>query len=250
MKNTIVFGAALAAMIAVGAGFAARLGDGASHPGRPSANFMEFKGGRQIEETRKLGSFNAISLPGSGNVRIRIGGEHSVVVRANERVMRQVETDVRGDELVLNVRGPNFGSSVEYEVTVPTLRAIRVSGSGDVVASDTIAGDSLQVSILGSGSVEAKVHVGSLSVNSMGSGDLAFSGDVDAAEVRIHGSGDLDARGLNGRRAEISISGSGDAKVGEFQDLSANVMGSGDVEYQGNPRLTTHTPGSGEVTRR
>lgn len=251
MKNVIVFGAALAAMIVVGAGFASRIGDGTSRPGRFPSGFVDFKGGGQrIEETRKPGSFSAISLPGSGNVRVRIGGEHSVVVRASERVMRQVETDVRGDELVLNVRGPNFGSSVEYEVTVPTLRAIRVSGSGDLVASDTIAGDSLQVSILGSGSVEANVHVGSLSVNSMGSGDLAFSGDVDAVEIKVHGSGDLAASDLDGRRAVISIAGSGDVDIGEFQELNANVMGSGDVEYEGDPRLTVHTPGSGEVTRR
>ena len=250
MKNVIVFGAALAAMIAVGAGFASRVGDGSSHPVRPPAPFMDYKGGARIEETRKLGTFNAISLPGSGNVRVLIGAEPSVLVRASERVMDHVETEVRGDELVLNMRGPDFGSSVEYEVTVPSLRSIRVSGSGDIVSSDTIAGDSLQVSILGSGSVEAKLDVDSLSVNSMGSGDLAFSGNADSVEIRIHGSGDLDARDLDGERAEISISGSGDAKVGEFQELNAKVMGSGDVEYEGDPRLTAHTPGSGEVTRR
>ncbi len=125
MKNVFIFGAALAAMIVVGAGFASRVGDGRS--GRPPVSFVDFKGGgKQIEETRKLGPFHAISLPGSGKVRVRIGADPSVVVRASERVMRQVETDVRGDELVLNVRGPNFGPSVEYEVTVPSLRALRV----------------------------------------------------------------------------------------------------------------------------
>ena len=251
MKNMIVFGAALAAMIAVGAGFASRIGDGTSRPGRFPSSFVDFKGGGQrIEETRKPGSFSAISLPGSGKVRIRIGAEPSVLVRASERVMGQVETVVRGDELVLNVRGPNFGPSVEYEVTVPSIRAIRLSGSGDIIASDTLVGDALEINVLGSGSVEAILDVDSLAVNSMGSGDLSFSGMADAVAIKIHGSGDLDARDLDGSRAVISIVGSGDADLGEYQELNANVMGSGDVEYEGDPRLTVHTPGSGEVTRR
>jgi hypothetical protein len=164
--------------------------------------------------------------------------------------MDRVETVVRGDELVLSAHGPQFGSSVEYEVTVPSLRALRISGSGDIVSADTLTGPALDIAIMGSGSVEAALDVDSLSVNSSGSGDMKLSGNADKTEIKIHGSGDLDASDLDGVSADISVIGSGDAELGEFQELNANVIGSGDVEYDGNPRVTAHTPGSGDVSRR
>jgi hypothetical protein len=254
MKNVIIFGLALAAFVAVGAGFAARIGGGTAGDRsvgdrRPSISRL-VEGVGRTEAVRKLGSFSSISLPGSGTVRVRIGAEPSVTVRADGRTIDRVETAVHGDELVLSVRGPQFGSSVEYEVTATSLQSVRISGSGDVIVQDTISGKDLNVNIAGSGSFSGTVDTDSLSVDIRGSGDVKLGGTTDKANFEIFGSGDLDAGNLGGGTATVSVMGSGDTNLGVFEELNARVMGSGDVEYEGNPRLSASTPGSGDVTRR
>jgi hypothetical protein len=254
MKNVIIFGIALSAFVAVGALFATRIGDttaGGRSGGdrRPPYSRITESAGR-TETVRKLGSFNSISLPSSGTVRVHIGAEPSVTVRADGRTIERVETAIHGDELVLSVRGPNFGSAVEYEVTTPSLQAVRISGSGDIIFQDTISGKNMSVDIAGSGSFTGTVDTDSLSVDIKGSGDVKIGGTAEKADFKIFGSGDLDAGDLGGGSATVAVMGSGDTNLGVFEDLNARVMGSGDVEYQGTPRVSATTPGSGEVTRR
>lgn len=254
MKNVIIFGIALAAFVAVGAGFAARIGGGTAGDRSvgdhrpPFSRIMESAG--RTETVRKLASFDSISLPSSGTVRVHVGAEPSVTVRADGRTIERVETAIHGSELVLTVRGPTFGSSVEYEVTAPSLQAVRISGSGDIIFQDTVTGKNMSVDIAGSGSFTGTVDTDSLSVDIKGSGDVKIGGTADKADFKIFGSGDLDAGGLGGGSATVAVMGSGDTNLGVFQELNARVMGSGDVEYEGNPLLSATTPGSGDVTRR
>ena len=47
--------------------------------------------------------------------------------------------------------------------------------------------------------------------------------------------------------ADISISGSGSAKVWVTQLLIVHISGSGSVDYRGNPRIVPKISGSGSV---
>ena len=48
-------------------------------------------------------------------------------------------------------------------------------------------------------------------------------------------------------KADVTISGSGDAEVTVSDDLDVKITGSGDVYYKGNPDLDVNITGSGEV---
>jgi hypothetical protein len=72
---------------------------------------------------------------------------------------------------------------------VPSLEAIEINGSGDVTS--TVVGETLTMSISGSG--DAELHVtGTLQVDISGSGSVTHRGGAEV-DADISGSGDVEA---------------------------------------------------------
>ena len=74
----------------------------------------------------------------------------------------------------------------------------------------------------------------SLEVSILSSGSLTAEGKVDKLTVNVMGSGKANLGKLTARSVTVMLMGSGDATVAPGEDLKAHIMGSGDV------RLTTH----------
>lgn len=106
------------------------------------------------------------------------------------------------------------------------------------------------IAVAGSGDVKAPgVQGARLVVTISGSGDVRVGGRVDELSVRISGSGNLDAQRLDAQRATVAIAGSGDAVLSARAALKANVAGSGGVGYYGDPAVRKNVVGSGGVRR-
>ncbi len=247
MKNLVLYSAALVVLVAVGGTFAAKIGGNADGQRQPFPRRHGVSVANVVEENRALAVFDSISFPGSGTVRVRIGAEPSGKIRADGRSIGGIVTEVRGTQLVISERGPSFpfGSHPEYDVVVPSLKAVRISGSADLEILDPIQGDAMDIGISGSGSISANVELRELIFAISGSGDARIGGHAEEISFRLMGSGDLDASDLDGGAATISISGSGDASIGTLEELNASIPGSGDLRYAGSPRIKGSTPGSG-----
>jgi hypothetical protein len=106
------------------------------------------------------------------------------------------------------------------------------------------------LAISGSGDIAAPAITGeALKVSISGSGDVRVGGRVEGFSASIAGSGDIRAGELDAQRVNVSIAGSGDATVRARQALSVNVAGSGDVRYYGDPAVSKSVMGSGSVRR-
>ncbi|UXH78981.1 head GIN domain-containing protein [Roseateles amylovorans] len=82
-----------------------------------------------------------------------------------------------------------------------------------------------------------------------GSGDIVASGKANSLSVSVAGSGDVRARGLVVDEAKVSIAGSGDVSVQAAKRLNVSIAGSGDVGYMGNPEISMSNAGSGRVRK-
>ncbi len=82
-----------------------------------------------------------------------------------------------------------------------------------------------------------------------GSGDIAISGHAGRCRVEINGSGDVSARAFECGDVKVDISGSGDAEVFASGKLDVDVSGSGDVDAWGAPKVErVSISGSGDFT--
>jgi hypothetical protein len=191
--------------------------------------------GSHTVQTRSVASFNRVEVDGSANVVVRRGATRTLTVEGGKHRVHDLITRVESGTLVVQTRDSSStidlgDSHVTVTVQTPSLRGVRIDGSGDVTAPD-----------LAGGRLAVQVH---------GSGDVHAHGRVDALDASVDGSGDLHLADLVARDARIDISGSGDADVHAERTLDVAVHGSGDVSYDGNPRLTKDVQGSGDVSRR
>ena len=186
--------------------------------------------GPRTSETRDAAAFTRIENRSSVDIWLRVGEPQRVQVFAGEKVIGDVETEVRDGTLVIDFDHSGWGGDdVEVEATVPELTFVEISGSGDL-AADGI--DATEFELL-----------------SDGSADIALAGAAARLLVTLDGSGDADLTDLAARDARVDVSGSGDLEVRAEDNLDVAVDGSGDVRYHGEPAVTPHVDGSGDLTR-
>jgi len=181
-------------------------------------------------QARVLPTFSSLDLAGSNNVTVAVGGRQSVVVHADSNLMRYVTTRVVAGTLVIGTTGSfTTRTPMSVEVSVPSLAAATLSGSGEISVTG-IDAPRLTVTLPGSGTLYAGGSVTQLNVTLGGSG-LAQLGDVAARDVHA------------------VVTGSGLIRVTATASLNAAVSGSGAIIYSGNPQVTSSVTGSGTVTR-
>jgi hypothetical protein len=186
--------------------------------------------GPRTTQTRDVAAFTRVDNRGSVHLRLHVGEPQRVRVRAGEKVIDDVRTEVRDGTLRVTFDHDGFGSSdVVVEASVPRLTGIEASGSGDIDADG--------------------ISAGAFAVRSDGSADLLLEGTTGRLSLDLDGSGDADVAGLAARDARVAVSGSGDADVRAVKRLTVDVEGSGDVRYHGRPALTQNVDGSGELRR-
>lgn len=200
-----------------------------------------------------LHGFDRVSLRGSDNVVVKVGGAESVNATGPQNILDKLKIEVVDGELRIGREKNSWNISwgkhdpVIVTVTLPQMRAASVAGSGDMKV-DRIQTAAFSGSIAGSGNLAIDaLQADSAKLDIAGSGDAAVAGEAKSLEASIAGSGDLDAKGLKAASARISIAGSGDVSAQVTGDADVSIVGSGDVVLTGNPRCRISRMGSGDV---
>jgi len=127
-------------------------------------------------------------------------------------------------------RPVRLAEPMRIAITAPGVREFNLHGA-QVLKIEGYDQDRLEVTVAGSGSVEA-------------------SGRARRVELRIAGSGDANLGGVASEEAEVSIAGSGRATVSPTRRIEANIAGSGDVVLTTSPPdVETNVIGSGRIVR-
>jgi hypothetical protein len=189
--------------------------------------------GLVVSEARSVSAFHAVSISGTGQLRLRQTGTESLNLEAESNILPQLQTRSEAGRLIL---GPERGAYLQstlpitYTLTVKSLDELTISGSGTTDATD-LTGDQLEVTLSGSSSVTA-------------------AGTVRRQDIQVSGSASYRAEGLRSQDVNVSVSGAGGALVHAERTLDAHVSGSGSVECVGNPLLTKQLSGSGTIRQR
>lgn len=188
--------------------------------------------GKQVSETRRPQAFTSVAFSGSNRVHITYGPTFEVQLRGSDNLIPHFKTEVEGEELHLGYEDFQVSDDdIEVFVTLPAIRGVGMSGSG-------------QVSISGAFPVQESVDF-----RSSGSGHLVVSDPLQATSVSVavSGSGKADVQKVRSKTADVKISGSGDVMVAPQEALKVSISGSGTAYYTGNPVIDSSISGSGKV---
>ncbi len=182
-------------------------------------------------QARDVAPFNSVDLAGSNNVVLRVGGKQSVVVRGDDNLLDRVTTDVQRGTLVIGKTSGSFttNSPMRVVVSVPSLTALTLSGSGNIVVRG--------------------INTQDLAVLLSGSGTLTGSGSATTVDVTVMGSGSALLGRLVAEHVQAVVTGSGSIVVMATKSLDAAVPGFGSIVYAGNPpSVTKSVTGTGSIT--
>lgn len=206
-----------------------------------------------ITENRDVSGFKTVKLGINGNLYVTQGDNFKVAIKAQQKIMEKIKTDLDGDELIIKLK-PSIRKykKIDVYITMPEVEGLIVSGSGDIVGEKLIKTDGIDLIVSGSGSVKMK-DLSAKSVHSKISGSgsiyLAGSSNADELSVIISGSGDFEGDSFKSQKASVRISGSGDCDIYAAEKLEVKVSGSGDVRYKGSPQVNSVVSGSGSVRK-
>ncbi|SDK65738.1 Putative auto-transporter adhesin, head GIN domain [Catalinimonas alkaloidigena] len=205
--------------------------------------------GERVTEVFSIANFERVSNNIDANVYITQGAEYHIEVVAQANIIDELEFRISGGELRIKAdRCLRSHDDIDIYITMPEVEALTVSGSGGIFTENVLNVSDVDLSISGSGAIRADVEGNSVGSHISGSGDIYLTGEVVDQEIRISGSGKVHAFDLFSERANVRISGSGDADVNVSEYLEVNISGSGNVRYRGTPQLDVKTSGSGKVT--
>lgn len=155
--------------------------------------------GEVVTQEMDLTGFDKLDIRQGFNVEVSQGDEFSVLVRVNENLVEYLQVEVLGDTLKIGLEQNRVyaNTTLQAEVTMPTLTGLDVSGGTDVTVSGT--GEDIAV-------------------------DASGGSDADLASFQV-----VDAN--------IDASGGSDVTVNASGTLNVDASGGSQVYYLGSPTM-------------
>jgi hypothetical protein len=229
--------------------------------------------GNIVSESRAVSGFTQVALEGSGDLTISQGDAEGLIIEADDNLLPYIETEVRDGTLHIGFKTPSPiipwpTQTIQYHLSMRTIEAVKLYGSGDIRSESIEAGDikfiiagsgdisigeleadTVGTSISGSGTLRIdQVTAESISATISGSGKFFLAGQVTEQQIAVSGSGDYKAFDLESQTVSLSISGSGDIELWVTDSLDIQISGSGDVRYYGSPASSQKVSGSGNIS--
>ena len=187
--------------------------------------------GVSASETRAVAGFNAIEASGSGRVKLRVGGDESLKIIADDNVLPVLTSEVRNGVLVLSTKsGIKPKTDIVYEIGAKAIKRLENAGTVSIEASG--------------------FNGGTLELETSGVGSATLSGRVDSLKVELSGVGSVDAENLQADSVKAEMSGVGNGKVYAEKSLRAEVSGVGNLTWKGGATdVNTTVSGIGRVSK-
>lgn len=190
--------------------------------------------GDKTSEVRNPGQFSGINTNGTNPIYINYGTEFKVELKGSGNLLPYFKTTLMSSTLYLGYEKANVQhDDVEIYVTLPGIKKVATGGNSKIYIQGSFpATDYFRLSISGSGEVTVNDYF-----------------DSDKVLIDISGDGRADLQKINCKKAEVDISGRGEAKVKVQDKLKADISGSGKIYYFGNPEVDADISGTGKVIK-
>jgi len=214
---------------------------------------LNFKSGNgNIEEMQMdVQSFDELHIGGNFNVNLIPSDKNSVLVNADENLMKYINVEVHNNSLNINtVHNLKSSKGVNITVSYTTLTGIYSTGASKITHNNALNAQDIQIDLSGTGSIELELDVDTSAVTMTGAGLVKLTGKTSLLKVDISGAGGLVASDLIAQNCDISLSGVGGARVHVTDNLEANISGIGGIQYYGNPaHIEKSITGFGKITQ-
>jgi hypothetical protein len=209
--------------------------------------------GNVVKETRDVTGFTGVHVSSGIDVYLSEGDQYEVVVEADENLIEVIETDLKGDMLVVGTDQVNIrrAEAKRVHVTLPHLKELKISSAGDCKGQTPFHCGDLRLSISSAGDMSLEVEADRIVLDISSSVDAKITGKANLLDASLSSAGDLDAYDLEARSVEVNVSSAGDARVFATEEISMSASSAGNIYYRGDPKVVhSSTSSAGGIVHR
>jgi hypothetical protein len=201
----------------------------------PSINvFSKVRGSGNVQsEKRDVAGFSSVKVSGAIAVEVAAAQNNfAVEVEADDNLLENVKTEVRGDTLRIYTEGRfSSRSPIRVRVSMPQIEWFEVSGAS-------------------SGNL-TNIQNESLTLEASGASKIKVQGETRELRVDLSGASKLDADNLKSENVLVEAGGASCANVFVSNEINADASGASTIRYSGEPReVKKNTSGASSVKRR
>jgi hypothetical protein len=187
------------------------------------------------------------------NVDIRRGEEYQVTIRVDDNLVPYLVVEKQGNALRIGLEPNNsyLNTTLQAEVTMPTLTGVEASGGSDVRVAGFGSTERLNVNISGGGSLRGDIDAGAADFELSGGSEMQLSGSGRDLRLEVSGGGNADLANFTVRDVDANLSGGSQATVNASGTIDAVASGGARLFYLDSPTLgNIETSGGAAVRQR
>jgi hypothetical protein len=211
--------------------------------------------GNVVTQEEAITGFDKVDISYSFEVDISQGDTFSVVVRADDNIVKYLQVVKLGNTLQIGLE-PNHpdirSATLQAEVTMPELAGLDLSGASHVTITGlTSAKRVLVVDASGASHLRGDIEAGNASFDLAGSSGVTLSGSAQDVTIDAAGGSEADLSAFSVVDANVEARGKSQVTVNVSGRLDVDASNGANVYYLGNPTLGTITEsGKAEVRPR
>ena len=198
-------------------------------------------------------SFDGVEVEGSFNVYIKKDTIVSIEIDADENLLPNIFTRVRGGNLVIDNDNQCFTTkrTPRINISTPYIDELILNGSG-ILECDSMDADNAIVVLSGSGEIYVgDIYSGNVEIILDGSGIITVPVvTTETTEIRLEGSGEILIKDIVANTIDIDHESSGSIEVDKINahKVWANLDGSGEIQLEGDADVCDlQIKGSGNI---
>lgn len=192
--------------------------------------------GKQVSTVRNVGEFRSVETSGSIKVVLKQGGTNSLRVIADDNIQDKIETEVRGNKLIIDMDG-NFCDAGEITVYITSKEydGVDASGAVEIISDGKLNVKDFELDLSGSSKVTLDLNAANVRTSSSGASEIHLKGQSTTHELDLSGSSSIEALDFVVSKYRIESSGASNSRINVLNELSISSSGASEVQYRGNP---------------
>ena len=202
--------------------------------------------GNVVEETRELGEFSKISVSRGMNVYISQGTSSKVVVKADENLLKVIDTYVDNETLkVTALKGIRNATSNKVYVTVTDLENIKSTSGSNIFSEDSLKTGNLEIKSTAGSNVRLLLESGELIISAAAGSNIFLNGRAKSVTMKATSGSNIKAGDLHAENCDAKVSSGANIWIKVQNGLTAKASSGGNLFYSGEPNPLRVTKSSG-----
>jgi Putative auto-transporter adhesin, head GIN domain len=188
-------------------------------------------------ESIKVSQGLELFITQSNDVSLHIEADENL----HELIMTEVENNVLRIYSTKNIRRAN---SRKINLTIEDVSAIKATSGSEVVSTNTIKVDALELNCTSGAEIKLDVNTESINSHSTSGSEIKLSGTTNLLIAEATSGSDIEASQLRAQTSKVKATSGADISVNTSKELTARATSGGDIRYSGNPESVNKSDSS------